>query len=283
MMLSGRCTIGLAILVPILAFVSGPVVGRQQDAPSAAAANPAATDVSKLPPGYLPHEQLPDSLALLPPPPAAGSAAMANDEAARRSAVGLRSSARFGQAATDAVIGLPEIPNDFSCAAGFKISNEATPRLYALIAKMLIDVGLSTYRAKDHYKRTRPFVVHNAPTCYPKDEPTLRNDGSYPSGHSAIGWGIALVLAEVVPSRADAVLQRGRDFGQSRLICDAHWQSDIDAGRVIAAATVARLHGEPVFRADLEAARAEATATLATASSVQLETCRAEAAALSSG
>jgi acid phosphatase (class A) len=43
-------------------------------------------------------------------------------------------------------------------------------------------------------------------------------------------------LAELIPSRADAILQRGRDYGQSRLVCDAHWQSDIDAGRVISAA-----------------------------------------------
>jgi acid phosphatase (class A) len=100
------------------------------------------------------------------------------------------------------------------------------------MGKMLLDVGLSTYKAKDHYKRIRPFVVHKSGTCYPN----LRTDGSYPSGHSAIGWGYALVLAELIPSRADAILQRGRDYGQSRLVCDAHWQSDIDAGRVISAA-----------------------------------------------
>ena len=53
-------------------------------------------------------------------------------------------------------------------------------------------------------------------TCYPEDEALLRSDGSYPSGHSALGWGWALVLAELNPDRADALFQRGRDFGQSR-------------------------------------------------------------------
>jgi acid phosphatase (class A) len=144
---------------------------------------------------------------------------------------------------------------------------------------MAVDVGLSTYRAKDHYKRTRPFVVHNGPTCYLKDEAMLRTDGSYPSGHSAIGWGYALLLAELNPGRADIILRRGRDFGQSRLVCDVHWQSDIDAGRVIAAATVARLHGDPAFRADLEAARAEVAAATATAQPTAAN-CAAEAAAL---
>jgi acid phosphatase (class A) len=36
-----------------------------------------------------------------------------------------------------------------------------------------------------------------------------------------------------------------------------HWQSDIESGRLIGAATVARLHANPVFNAQLEAARGE--------------------------
>ena len=54
----------------------------------------AAIDTHKLPPTYLPHDQLPDSLALLPPPPGPGSAAMRRDEEARKSARELRGSAR---------------------------------------------------------------------------------------------------------------------------------------------------------------------------------------------
>ncbi len=186
---------------------------------------------------------------------------------------------RFSQAATDAQIGFPQIPQDFSCAAGFDITQQATPKLYGLLVRMMTDVGLSTYGAKTRYQRVRPFVVHNAGTCYPKDEAILRGDGSYPSGHSALGWGWALVLAEIDPDRADAILQRGRDFGQSRLICDAHWQSDIDAGRVIAAATVARLHAEAAFRADVDAARVEAARARGSARSPSPD-CEREAAAL---
>jgi acid phosphatase (class A) len=204
---------------------------------------------------------------------------MRRDEEARRVAARLKGSARYQIASKDAVIGFPEIPDDFSCAMGFTISKEATPHLYGLLSKSLIDVGLSTYKAKDHYKRTRPFVVHNAATCYPKDDALLRKDGSYPSGHSAIGWGFALILAELNPGRADSLLQRGREFGQSRLICDAHWQSDIDAGRVIAAATVARLHADPTFRANLDETRAEVQAALKV-SRVTTEGCAAETAAL---
>lgn len=256
-------------------------VSAQPAPPGQSAANPTALDQRKLPQGYLPRSALPDSLALLPPPPAPGTAAMRRDEEARNLALRARGTPRYGLAASDAEIAFPPIPQDFACAMGVDITPEATPKLYALMARMLVDVGLSTYGAKNKYQRTRPFVVHGGATCYPKDDAVLRKDGSYPSGHSALGWGFALVLAEVNPDRADALLQRGRDFGQSRLICDAHWQSDIDAGRMIAAAAVARLHADAAFRADLDAARKEVSDARASGATPAAD-CAKEAAALAS-
>ena len=247
---------------------------------SGAAAEQSATPAThQLPPGFLPRDQLPDSLALLPPPPARGSAAFARDEAARREARALRSTARWMLASSDADLAFPHAPTAFSCATGVRISKEATPKTYALLGKSFIDIGLSTYRAKDHYQRTRPFVMHPAGTCYPKDEAALRKDGSYPSGHSAIGWGWALILAEIIPTRANAILQRGRDFGQSRIVCGVHWLSDVDAGRVIASATVARLHADEAFRRDLDVARVELAAARS-ADRTEGATCAAESAAL---
>lgn len=250
-----------------------------EDSPRPPSAAGTQAALSQLPPGFLPREALPNSLALLPPPPAQGSAAMQRDNDARQSAASLRGTPRWQRAASDAVLGFPQVADTFSCAAALPIGREQTPRLYGLMAKMMIDVGLSTYAAKNHYQRTRPFVAHPAPTCAPRDEAALRHDGSYPSGHSALGWGWALVLAEVAPDRTDAVLQRGRDFGQSRLVCNAHWQSDIDAGRVIAAATVARLHADPAFRAELDAARTEVLAARR-AGSRPAQDCALEAASL---
>ena len=49
-------------------------------------------------------------------------------------------------------------------------------------------------------------------------------------------------------------------YGESRNVCNVHWYSDVVQGRVMAAGTVARLHAEPAFRADLEAAKAELAA-----------------------
>ena len=45
--------------------------------------------------------------------------------------------------------------------------------------------------------------------------------------------------------------------GQSRVICGYHWQSDVDAARLISAAVVARLHAEPAFQEQLAKAKKE--------------------------
>jgi len=87
--------------------------------------------------------------------------------------------------------------------------------------------------------------------------PNVSLGGSYPTGHGGAGWAWALVLAELAPARADAILQRGRDFGESRVICGYHFPSDIEAARLIAAGAVARLHADPAFRRTLDAARRE--------------------------
>lgn len=53
------------------------------------------------------------------------------------------------------------------------------------------------------------------------------------------------------------ILARGRAFGESRVVCNVHWYSDVVAGRFMGAAAVARLHGDPIFLAEVEAAKAE--------------------------
>ncbi len=229
--------------------------------------------------GYLAREAVPDSLALLPAPPAPGSAAAAADEAAFRQTRALEGSARWALAARDADLKFPQAAGVFACALGADIDAAKSPHLTMLLRRTLTDAGLSTYRAKDNYNRTRPFVALKAASCSPQEEPRLVKDGSYPSGHAALGWAWALVLAELAPERANALLARGYAFGQSRVICGVHWQSDVEQGRVMGAATVARLHADPVFTAQMQSARKE-LAALRAAGSGPSKDCAAEAAAL---
>jgi acid phosphatase (class A) len=229
--------------------------------------------------GYVASAALPDSAALLPPPPSAGSVAQSLDEAVKKKMLALRGTPRWNLAAEDANTEFPEAAGIFSCALNAPISEKDTPHLYLLLRRTLADAGASTDKGKIKYHRPRPFLVNNQPTCTPNLEKYMISSGSYPSGHSTAGWAWALILSEIAPGRTDAVLARGLAFGESRLVCNAHWYSDVVAGRVMGAGTVARLHADPVFRADLEAAKAEFAALSRRGLHPQRD-CAAEAAAL---
>ena len=231
--------------------------------------------------GYLQPEELPNSLALLPPPPVEGSIAFALDEEISQKTFALRGTPRWELAAKDAILMFPEAAGAFSCALDAPITEQDTPHLYMLLRRTLADAGLSTYAAKKQYQRQRPFMVNDQPICTPDEDEHLRKDGSYPSGHTALGWAWALILAEIAPERADAILARGRAFGESRNVCNVHWHSDVIAGRFMGAAVVARLHANPAFQAELEAAKAEIAAVRAKGLKPTRD-CQAEAVTLSS-
>lgn len=232
----------------------GSASGEPQDS-----ATPTPAPVSRLVPGYLQRDEVPDSLLLVPAPPAAGSAALARDQAAAQAALALRGTPRWDLAIADAEIFKPSATDTFSCAAGVAIGPSTTPKLDALLRKTFADFGLAPGAVKRKYKRPRPFTENGQPICTPSEDRVLRSDGSYPSGHSAIGYGWGMILAEVFPDRATQLVARGRAFGDSRRVCNVHWLSDTEEGRVVATAVFARLQSVPQFKADLNAARAEIT------------------------
>lgn len=229
--------------------------------------------------GYLPSGSLPDTVALIPPPPAAGSTAFALDQETSRASFPLRDSARWTLAVQDADLSFPAAAESFSCALNTRITEQETPHLFRLLRRTLADAGGAVFRPKETYQRPRPFMVNGERICTPDYEQRLRKSGSYPSGHTTAGWTWALILSEIAPEQADAVLVRGRAFGQSRIMCNVHWLSDVNEGRTVAAAVVARLHADPAFRADLEAAKAELAAAHAKGL-LPVRDCRAEAEAL---
>ena len=230
--------------------------------------------------GYLAPEALPDSLKLLAPPPAPGSAAQALDEEIARANFALEDSTRWTQAAKDADLHFPAAASIFSCSLGIEISEERTPRLYTLLHRSLTDAGLASYKAKNHYQRSRPFMGNGQAICTPDDESGLRTDGSYPSGHTSVGWAWALILSEIAPNQQDQILQRGLEYGRSRNICNVHWHSDVQAGQLIGSATVAQLHTDSAFRADLRAAALEVKALQSKGVTPDTKYCAVETEAL---
>ncbi|MFT4027512.1 MAG: phosphatase PAP2 family protein [Novosphingobium sp.] len=269
-------TIGLSGALLLTASAAA-VLAQQPAAPPAMPSSMSAAGRMISTPGYLPKGAVPDSLLLNPAPPASGSPAEARDVAAAEAAAALRGTPRWALATQDADLSATTVGTTFSCAAGFRIDAASTPKLNALLLRAAADLGRSTAPTKRKYMRPRPFMVNGRQSCTPDAEGVLRSDGSYPSGHSALGWGWSLILAEAVPDRAAQIVARGRSFGDSRRICNVHWLSDIEEGRVVASAVVARLNAEPEFQADLAAARAEAAAA---AGKEPAGDCAAEAALL---
>lgn len=207
---------------------------------------------------FLEISEVANSLDLLPAPPSASSILFLYDKAQYDWGKMQRNTSRGDQAASDARVDGNGVPMAFSEAFGVEISKENTPEIHKLVINMREDAGdLATRHAKEHYMRVRPFSFFNEDTCNKEQQAELSTNGSYPSGHTSIGWATALVLAEVNPARQNEILQRGYEMGQSRVICGYHFQSDVDAARLVASAVVARLHANADFMKQLEKAKNE--------------------------
>lgn len=227
-------------------------------------------------------EPLADPSLLAPPPPAEDSHGMAIDHERNQAALALRDTDRWKLAASDADLRKDAVLSSFSCAAGIALSDEATPATAHLLRRSRSDFGASTSPVKKQYQRPRPFMINGESSCTPEAEAFLSHDGSYPSGHSAIGYGTGLVLAALIPERASQLVARGVAYGESRAMCNVHWSSDVAASRPIASAVFARLVANPQFAEDFAAAQAELAALERSDSTASPARCTWEARALAS-
>lgn len=207
---------------------------------------------------FLVEGDVANSLELLPPPPDVESIHFLYDKARYDWGKAQRKTERGEQAFQDARVGGDGVPRAFSEAFGVAITEDGTPEIYRLVVGMREDAGdLATRDAKEYYNRVRPFAFFGEMTCNPEQQEELSSNGSYPSGHTSIGWATALVLAEINPDRIDEILDRGFQMGESRVICGYHFQSDVDAARVVASGAVARLHADDGFNKQLDKAKKE--------------------------
>jgi acid phosphatase (class A) len=218
---------------------------------------------SGLPVPPLPDKKLPDSLTLLPPPPAAGSTAFALDEEFSRRGLALRGTPAWDLAILDANLDFQNAAATYSCALNAPVTRKDTPHLFWLLMKSMKYAADSTITAKHRYNRRRPFTMNKAPICTPHETKDLKEDGSYPSGHNAIGMVWALILAEISPENADAILARAQAYGMGRIVCNVHWYSDTLQGRYMGAYTAAVLHADPSIRNEIKASREELAAVRA--------------------
>jgi len=206
-------------------------------------------------PPYFVADELPNGVEWLPEPPDTTSSQFVYDITQYMWGKSLRDTPRGVEATAHWVTSATEMAEFFSVPFGMSISEEDTPAIFKLVARSIPTFRLSVTKPKETFARKRPYVPFNEPTSIPWDEERERNTGSYPSGHTIRGWGLALVLCELNPDHQDELLKLGYEWGQSRVIAGYHWQSDVNASRLMAAGVFARLHTSAEFLSDMAAAR----------------------------
>lgn len=202
--------------------------------------------------------EMPDMLKFLPAPPDTISNEFSRDIMRYFWGKTLRHDAdRANLAIADAQYGVDYICPEFSEAFGLEISKENTPEIYKLLVDATSTCDSICYEPKKYYMRRRPFMRMQEPSLTPDDEEALSKNGSYPSGHTILGWSSALLLSEINPAKADTLMARGYMYGESRVIVGAHWQSDTEMGRLAASAAYARIHNSQRFQEQMRKAQQE--------------------------
>ena len=164
---------------------------------------------------------------------------------------------RAAIAIREALYGLETIINEFSEAFGLRISEFETPCIYLLLKESLATCDSICTLPKLLWMRPRPFMVLRIKSLTPWDEPALQSSGSWPSGHTILGWSAALLLSEINPERADTLLARGILFGESRIVAGVHWSSDVEDARLFASVACNKLHTSERFQERMQKAKNE--------------------------
>lgn len=206
---------------------------------------------------YINPQQIPLG-TLLAPPPAAGSARQQDDLAAVLKVQSSRTPEEVERARADVAKSVFR----FADVLGPAFNEADLPKTAALFKAAGENATLVAKSGKQYFNRARPFVssgeVH--PTV-----PAKQGDAydSYPSGHATFGYMCAILLAQMVPEKRDALFARGREYGENRVVDGVHYPSDVEAGRIDGTLVAAALLTNPTFQTALAAAKAEVRAALA--------------------
>lgn len=205
------------------------------------------------PPPMLSAAEL-DPALVLPPPPAARSAQAVAELAELKTVERTRTAAEEAAAQIE---GETKNAGIFAEVLGPRFDLSALPATARLMAIVRSTETAATDRGKAEFRRERPYVLDpSLQSCKRNDDPL----SSYPSGHTAMAFSMAEVLARLVPDKVPALLARAARYGQSRIVCGQHFRSDVTAGEALGVILAERLMGKPEFRAAFEAARVELAA-----------------------
>ena len=199
---------------------------------------------------------VPDASSFLPEPPAEGDVMFVPDSCMYEWGKTLRGTLRGDTAVADAGYAIGYFLSRFSPAVKQDLTEKSHPQLTQLLLASMNAGNKSIRKAKKKFARRRPYQYFKEGTPTPQEE--YPDDfTSYSSGHTVRAWMAALTLTAVLPEYANEIMRIGYDIGQSRVIVGFHYQSDVDAARLAASATFARLCAEKSFFEAIEKARKE--------------------------
>jgi acid phosphatase (class A) len=221
----------------------------QTHAPSApAAAKPHAPKTLQV----LTPEQV-DPARLLPPPYADGSDLQKADLAEVERVYHGRTAERRAQAEWDDKHESVEL---FFAVLGPKFDLSKLPATAKLVATVDNEQSVAANIAKRYFLRNRPWAID--PTLVACDyKAGAAPLTSYPSGHATLSYSMGYVLAALMPEKAQSILARAHEYAYSRLVCGAHYPSDIEASHVLGTEVAMMMLDNPKFRGEFEASRAE--------------------------
>lgn len=165
---------------------------------------------------------------------------------------GLRDTERGQKARFDTSNDLDVLINEFAHAIGSPIDSVQAPALYALLKAAAPISDNACKIACDTYNRIRPFKYFNEEAYTFEDQSEMLKQGSYPSVNASRAWTTALLMAAVAVEKQDTIFKVGYELGQSCVIAGINWQSDVEAGRLVANGTLSRMMSNPYFFTMLE-------------------------------
>jgi acid phosphatase (class A) len=192
-----------------------------------------------------------DGSRLLPPPPVAGSP-QAQAEVAELHAIAGRATPDMMTAAKHDSD--DERPDLFNNVLGFDLM--ALPATSKLLNDVVQEQSADAGAAKKFFHRDRPWIVDASIASCEMHAPGPART-SYPSGHATLAFSTGVVLAALMPDKAQAILERAREYAENRLVCGMHFRTDIMAGQDLGTIVAVRLMQDPHFAAEMDAARAE--------------------------